>query len=166
LDRTAWIFIVFLILVWAFGAAGMVAAFRQQARQRKARAELDRRARAALEVPPRVTVYGTEQALAEARGPMSGQIHSCLVEFFGKAADDRYRPYLRFIAVTVADERSGGRVAVDVELCASLTEQSKRRLLTALYGCIGMPQIEIRLLETLVSNWMIDGRILTEDGPS
>lgn len=154
----------FLILLGVLAAVGMVAASRQAGQRRKADAGAERRAAVALEMPPRVTVYGTEQGLAEARESMSGEIHACLVEFFGKAADDRYRPYLRFITATVADERSAGRVAVDVELCTGLTDQSKRRLLVALNERLNRPGIEIRLLETPGSNWMTDGRIPTEDG--
>src|SRR5215831_4135983 len=64
-------------------------------------------ARASLEVPPRVTVFGEASSAA---------IHSCLVEFFGKADDEIYRPYQLYVplpAGNITAPRSNGYLMID-----------------------------------------------------
>src|SRR5215467_7230788 len=84
-------------------------------------------ARASLEVPPRVTVFGEASALAEVREPLSAAIHSCLVEFFGKADDEINRPYQLYVplpAGNIKAPRSNGYLMIDVEVCEGLIPPS------------------------------------------
>ncbi|MCO6006941.1 hypothetical protein NE236_18295 [Actinoallomurus purpureus] len=124
-----------------------------------------RAARASLEVPPRVIVFGEASALTEVREPLSVAIHSCLVEFFGKADDETYRPYQRYVplpAENIEVPRSNGYLMIDVEVCEGLIAPSRHLLLMTLHERLNLPDADIRLLEIPGPNWMVNGRITTD----
>jgi hypothetical protein len=160
-----WPFLALAILLGGLIVTVAVTKTREAERRRQAVREEARVAGASLQVPPRVTVYGEAAALAEVREPLSAAINSCLVEFFGKADDETYRPYQRYVplpAWNIEAPRSNGYLAIDVEVCAGLIAPSRRLLLVTLHERLNLPDADIRLLEIPGPNWMVNGRIATD----